>query len=146
MKRLFILTALMVICGTLCYGQKKMTVEQSITKMEQELTDAVIKKDMAAFDKYYADGAVFTDPGGGLMNKAETIAFIKSPDFMMASSVIDGMKVQTFGDTAVATYATTDKGTIKGRDISGRYRWNDVWVKMGGKWKVILTQGTPITP
>jgi ketosteroid isomerase-like protein len=54
------------------------------------------------------------------------------------------MKVQMFGDTAIATYTTTDKGMYKGRDISGQYRWTDVFVKMGGKWKFVAGQGTPI--
>jgi len=144
MKKLFLSIALMMILGSLAYGQKKMTVEQTIMKMEQEMTDAFIKGDVSVFDKYTVENTTFTDPGGMLMNKAQLTAMFKSGDLKLESSKIDGMKVQMFGNTAVATYTTTDKGTYKGRDISGQYRWTDVFVKMGGKWKLVSGQGTPI--
>jgi len=144
MKKMFIAMALMMLFGSLTYGQKKMTVEQTIMKMEQELTDAIIKGDMSVYDKYTADNTFFTDPGGALMSKAQTMALFKSGDFKLESSKIDGMKVQMFGNTVIATYTTTDKGMIKGKDISGQYRWTDVFVKMGGKWKMVASQGTPI--
>jgi ketosteroid isomerase-like protein len=143
MKKLFIAIAFMMLFGSLAYGQK-MTVEQTIMKMEQEMTDAFIKGDVSVFDKYTTDNTVFTDPGGMLMNKAQLTAQFKSGDLKLESSKIDGMKVQMFGNTAVVTYTTMDKGTFKGRDISGQYRWTDVFVKMGGKWKVVAGQGTPI--
>ncbi|MEO6588429.1 MAG: nuclear transport factor 2 family protein [Pyrinomonadaceae bacterium] len=144
MKKLFIAIALMTLFGSFAYGQKKMTDEQTIMKMEQEMTDGVIKGDVSANDKYAADSAVFTDPGGMMMNKAQSMAMFKSGDLKIESSKIDGMKVQMFGDTAIATYTTMDKGMYKGRDISGQYRWTDVFVKMGGKWKLVAGQGTPI--
>ncbi len=108
------------------------------------MTDGVIKGDMSTYDKYAVDNAAFTDPGGMLMNKAQSMAMFKAGDLKIESSKIDGMKVQMFGDTAIATYTTTDKGMYKGRDISGQYRWTDVFVKMGGKWKMVAGQGTPI--
>ncbi len=144
MKKLFVAIALMMVFGSLAYGQKKMTVEETIMKMEQEMTDAFIKGDTSVFEKYGADNATFTDPGGMMMNKAQTMAMFKSGDLKLESSKIDGMKVQMFGDTAVVTYTTMDKGMYKGRDISGQYRWTDVFVKMGGKWKLVAGQGTPI--
>jgi ketosteroid isomerase-like protein len=144
MKKLFIAIALMTLFGSLTYGQKKMTDEQTIMKMEQEMMDGVIKGDMSAYDKYAADNAVFTDPGGMLVTKAQTMAMFKAGDLKIESSKIDGMKVQMFGDTAIVTYTTTDKGAYKGRDISGQYRWTDVFVKTGGKWKMVAGQGTPI--
>jgi len=144
MKKLFIAIALMMLFGSLAYGQKKMTVEQTIMKMEQEMADAVVKSDISVFEKYLADNGSFTDPGGMLANKAQLMAQFKSGDLKIESSKIDGMKVQRFGDTAVVTYTTMDKGTFKGKDISGQYRWTDVFVKMGGKWKLVAGQGTPI--
>ena len=144
MKKLFIIIALMMLFASFGFGQKKMTVEQILMNMEQEMADAFVKGDMSVFDKYTTDNTVFTDPGGMLMNKAQLTAQFKSGDLKLESSKIDGMKVQMFGDTAVVTYTTMDKGTFKGKDISSQYRWTDVFVKMGGKWKLVAGQGTPI--
>ena len=144
MKKLFMVIAFTILLGSLAYGQKKMTVEQTLMNMEQEMTDAIVKNDTSVFEKYAADNATFTDPGGMLMNKAQTMASFKSGDLKIESSKNDDMKVQMFGNTAIVTYRTTDKGMYKGRDISGQYRWTDVFVKMSGKWKMVASQGTPI--
>jgi hypothetical protein len=55
------------------------------------------------------------------------------------------MKVQVTGpDMAVVVYRTTDKGAYKGKDVTGEYRWLDVFVKRGGKWQIAIDQGTQI--
>jgi ketosteroid isomerase-like protein len=143
MKKLFIAFAFMMLFGSLTYGQK-MTIEQTLMKMEQEIADAIVKSDTSVFDKYVADNGTFTDPGGMLMSKAQTMAMFKSGDLKLESIKIEGMKVQMFGNTAVVTYTTMDKGMYKDKDISGQYRWTDVFVKMSGKWKLVAGQGTPI--
>ena len=43
------------------------------------------------------------------------------------------MKVHIYGDTAVAAATNTLKGTYKGQDISGKYRFTGTWVKRNGK-------------
>jgi hypothetical protein len=144
MKKLFIAIALMMLFASLGFGQKKMTVEQTLMNIEQEMANALIKSDMTVFEKYVADNGSFTDPGGMTTNKAQTMASFKSGDLKIESSKIEDMKVQMFDKTAIVTYRTTDKGIYKGRDISGQYRWTDVFVKMGGKWQIVASQGTPI--
>ena len=143
MKKLFIAFAFMMLFGSLAYGQK-MTTEKTLMKMEQEMADAIVKGDTSVWDKYSADNSVFTDPGGMLMNKAQSMAMFKSGDLKIESTKMDDMKVQMFGNTAIVTYRSTDKGMYKGKDISGEYRWTDVFAKVGGKWKLIAGQGTPV--
>jgi len=38
------------------------------------------------------------------------------------------------------TYRSTDKGTYKGKDISGEFRWIDVFANRGGRWRVVVSQ------
>ena len=42
------------------------------------------------------------------------------------------MSVRVYGDTAVVSYRSTDKGMYKDTDISGQSRWTDVFVKQKG--------------
>jgi ketosteroid isomerase-like protein len=120
------------------------SVEQTLANTEQEIVDAVVKRDTSVFEKYFADSSLFTDPGGIVMDKAQTIADFKSGNLKIESSKLDDMKVHVYGNSAVVTYGTTDKGSYKGKDISGNYRWTDVFVKRNGRWQIVAGQGTRV--
>ena len=119
--------------------------EQAIPKIEQEFLDALLKSDTSVAERYLADSYVFTDPDGLVSGKAEFIRDVKSGTLKLESSTYADMKVQAAdADMAVVTYRSTDKGTYKGKDISGEYRWIDVFAKRGGRWQIVVGQGTKI--
>jgi uncharacterized protein (TIGR02246 family) len=120
--------------------------EAVLMKMERDSAAALTKKDFAAFASVFADDAVFTGPDGAVLTKAQLLADLKSGTLVVESSQISDMKVRAFGEAAVVTYTTADKGKYKGQDISGRYRWTDTFVRRGGKWQIVAGQGTPIAP
>ena len=121
-------------------------VEQMLMKLEREATAALIKRDAASFGRIFADDAVLTSPDGTVQTKEQLLADVKSGSLVLESSDIADMKVHVHGDAALVTYATTDKGKYKGQDISGRYRWTDVFVRRSGTWHIVASQGTPIQP
>ena len=118
--------------------------EAVLMKMERDAAAALTKRDLAAFGGVLSDDAVVTGPDGAVQTKAQLLGDIKSGSLVIESTVISDMKVRVFGEAAVVTYTTTDKGKYKGRDISGRYRWTDTFVRRGGKWQIVAGQGTPI--
>ena len=113
-------------------------------KMERDAAAALTKRDVTGFDAIFADDATFTGPDGAVQTKAQLLADVKSGALAIQSTEISDLKVHVFGESAVATYATTDKGKYKHRDISARYRWTDVFVRRGGKWQIVAGQDTPI--
>ena len=115
-------------------------------KVENDMLAALLKRDGATFGKYFADDAVLTTPDGNVQTKVQLLADVKSGELVLESSTISDMKVRVYGDAAVATYTTTDKGTYKKQDISGRYRWTDTFVRRAGDWKLVAGHGTPIQP
>jgi len=56
----------------------------------------------------------------------------------------DDLKVRVYGDAAVVTGRFTTKETLKGRDISGQYRFTDTWIKKAGRWLCVAGQGSKI--
>jgi ketosteroid isomerase-like protein len=118
--------------------------EQELMQLEQKLADALMKGDVATIASHLADNATFIDPSGTVNTKAQFEADIKSGALKLESSKIEDMKVQAHGEVAIVTYKTTDKGTYKGQDISGDYRWIDVFAKRDGKWWLVAGQGTRI--
>ncbi len=121
------------------------SADQALMQIEQELLDALLKGDTSAGERYLADAFTFTAPDGTVQDKARFIADVKSGDLKIESSTNEDMKVQVHGDAAVVTYRSTDKGSYKGSDLSGQYRWTDVFVKRNGRWQIVAGQGTRIT-
>jgi hypothetical protein len=120
-------------------------VEGTLKKIEQELTDSILKSDNTAFEKYLASDYLGIGPDGVTQNKSELLADIKSGTLKLESSTLSDIKVQVAApDMAVVVYRTNDKGTYKGKDVTGEYRWLDVFVKRGGKWQIAIDQGTQI--
>ena len=118
-------------------------VEATLTKMEHDATAALLKRD-ASFATIFADDAVFVGPDGMVQTKAQLVADVKSGTLVIESSEISDLKVRVFGESAVVTYVTSDKGKYKDQDISGQYRWTDVFAHRDGKWQIVAAQGTPI--
>jgi ketosteroid isomerase-like protein len=157
MKKAHFLLALMLAAAPIAYAQtadtkqkpatggaSEGTVEQTLMKIEHDTLAALLKKDAAAFGKFFSEDAVFTAPDGTVQTKAQLLADIKSGTLVIESSEMSDMTVHAHGDAAVVTYATNDKGKYKTQDISGRYRWTDVFVRRGGTWQIVAGHGTPI--
>jgi ketosteroid isomerase-like protein len=148
MKRILSFALLAIALCSLVLGQtnkgKGGNVEQTLMQTEQELVDAILKGDAAPFERAMADSFVFTAPDGGMQTKTQFIADLKSGALKMESTKNEDMKVQVYGDAAIVTYRSTDKGKYKDFDISGQYRWTDVFVKRNGRWQIVSTQGTRI--
>jgi ketosteroid isomerase-like protein len=119
--------------------------QEAVTQIEQEMLASLLKGDTSAFERYLADTFTLTDPDGMFMNKTRVIEDVKSGDLKFESSKLDDMKVQVYGDTAVATYVSTDKGSYKGKSFSGRARWTDVFIKRNGRWQNVAGHGTRLT-
>ena len=121
-------------------------VGQVLMQTEQRLVDSLVRGDAAPFQSSLASTFVFVAPDGSLQDRAGFVADLTNGNLKMASSTNADMTVRQYGDTAIVTYASTDRGTYKGKDISGHYRWTDVFVKQHGKWQIVATQGTRIAP
>ena len=116
--------------------------EQELIKVEHAWSDAVVKHDGAALQRLYADEYFYTDSDGVVRNKTQDISDITSGKVKIASYVLDDLKVHVYGETAVVTGRNTLKGTFEGKDISGAYRFTDVFVKRAGRWQAVATQST----
>jgi ketosteroid isomerase-like protein len=121
------------------------SAEQELMKLENEWAKSVVKLDLAFMDRILADDYTWTDPAGNVHTKAEEIASMKSGQGVVTSSVNDEFKVRVYGDAAVVTGRTTQKGMVESKEVSGQFRWTDTWVKLAGRWQCVADHVSNIT-
>lgn len=141
MKRTLVVSVVWLLCAGWAGAQDLL---QELTKVENAWSEAVVKRDVAALQRLYADEYVSTDPTGAVLNKTQDIAGVQAGDFILVSYKIEDLKVQSHGTVAVVTGRNTIKGTWKGKPADGSYRFTDVFVKRDGRWQAVATQGTGI--
>jgi len=139
-----LLTALSVTPGQMRNQkmQKKSQTVQELIKLEREFGDAQPRRDIARLNQLIADDFVATVPPGKVINKAEVIAQVTSPDLEMESLVNDDIQVRIYGNVAIVTARGAARGKYKGQDASGQFRYTRVWIKREGRWQAIAAQST----
>jgi len=120
------------------------SAEQKIMKLEKGWIDAWLKHDAAFMDGILADDYTSTDENGTVLTRTEYLEQAKTGEYVLLSTVANDWKVRVYGDAAVWMGLNTDKAQYKGKDISGQYRWMDVWVKIAGRWQCAASQGTKV--
>jgi len=123
------------------------TPEQELLKLENDWSQASMKRDATALARFYADEYIFTDADGVVTNKAKELKNLTSGAFRLTAYKFDDMKVRIYGDTAVVTGRNTIKGVWEdiNRDISGPYRFTDIFVKHDGRWQCVASQSSRVT-
>ncbi|MGA2363064.1 MAG: nuclear transport factor 2 family protein [Candidatus Aminicenantales bacterium] len=146
MKRIaFAICVVVLIFGIAILAQQKSGgAEQEIIKLEQQWGDALVKRDVVFLDRILAEDYMFTSPEGEVLTKAQMLAMLKSGEDVVSSAVNHDLKVRVYGDAAVVTGYSTYKETVKGKDISGQYRWTDTWIKKAGRWQCVADHASKL--
>jgi ketosteroid isomerase-like protein len=155
MKTLSVAVVLAVALPCLALGQAKPqqalpSAEQraihEVTALERAWIDASRQYDVAWFERNLAASCILTDEHGVVTDKAAMIADVKAQATKTESYSYETIKVQAYGDVAVATGISVVKGSYKGKDNSGKYPWTDTWVKRGGQWQCVASHNSKIVP
>ena len=127
------------------------SVEAEIKKLSKEWADAYKTKDAAAVRRIVADDAVLTAPDGTTGTKSDEVQLAETGAFTADSWETHDEKVKVLGaDVAILTgrtvvkngkLTTKDQKTI---DITGEYRFLDVYARRNGNWQAVASQVTKI--
>jgi len=143
-KRLFFVPILILAAASLALGQGGDNIEQTIKQLEEDLRVAVMKRDTKAYARLTAEDYLFTTHNAMVRTKTQMLEAYNSGDINYESLKFDDIKVRVYGDTAVVTGRSTSKGTDKGQDLSGVFRYTRVYVKRPSGWQLVATQTTRI--
>jgi len=112
----------------------------SATDAEQQVWDALKRKDWNAFAGFLADEQLEVEPGG-VHTKAESVESASQFNFSSAT-LSDFRELKLDADAAVVTYIVKGRGRDWPPD---GFRSSSVWVNRGGKWLAVFHQATAVT-
>jgi ketosteroid isomerase-like protein len=117
---------------------------EAVKKLELQWMESYVKRDAAFLERYLSDDYTSTYPDGTVLDKAGEIKAVQSGDIVITEMKPKEMTVRMYGDAAVFTGRSTVKAKVKGQDVSGEYRFTDVWAKQGDRWRAVASQVTRI--
>lgn len=109
------------------------SVVDNIKQHSIELGRTSAAMDLQAFDKSLHDDWFMIDANGKMLTKKQELELLKTSNFKPSSLDVGDLHVEVHGDTAIVTGVSSVKATYEGKDISGRYRFTQVYKSGGGK-------------
>ena len=140
MKRSCLIAAVLFGCTHVAMAQS--STSGDLIQLENRFNDALVRADLKTIEEIEADDLIFTDATGTVTSKAEEMQSLKSGDIKFESIQMTDARTQDFGDIAVVTGRLVEKAQYKNADISGTYRFTDVWAKRKSKWEHVAGQET----
>jgi ketosteroid isomerase-like protein len=118
--------------------------QQEISALLDQYTQALLKKDLAALDRIWADDLTFINLRGELLSKQDRLENIRSGATAFKSSRLSDKRIRPYGQTAVATFRVTLEAQYSGQEGSGVYGVTTVWAKPKGTWQMVAVQMTRV--
>jgi ketosteroid isomerase-like protein len=127
-------------------------LEAELVKMEREWAAAAETHNAEAVRRIVADDAVIVYPDGTAATKADEVRAIESGAITADSwALLDPKATLINPDTAYLTGRSVvkngkykDANMKRAIDISGEYRFLNIYARRDGKWQVVASQATKV--
>jgi ketosteroid isomerase-like protein len=120
------------------------TAEQELISVEHQWKQAVVDRDRAALEQFYADEYISTDSEGLVWTKGQDIEIDTAGASRLTSFKFEDLKLQVYGDVAVVTGRLFTEGFVAGAPSQNLSRFTDVFVKRDGRWRCVATHNTVV--
>jgi|SRR5215467_1152439 len=134
--------ALVAIVTLLSVKAQSNGTAKELIALENRFSQALLAADWKALAKIEADDLIFTNADGSVTHKSDDVASLRSGEEKFESIDVSDVIVQDFGEVAVVTGKVVEKARYKTSDISGTYRFTDVWARRDGGWRLVAGQET----
>ena len=114
-----------------------MDTVQQIEALEARLIAAMKASNIPELHELLADGLIFTNQNGHLVNKADDINMHQSGKLEIYSLETSAQLITVYDDVAVVSVVQDLGGDFDGHTYAGIFRYTRVWTLLDGKWQVI---------
>ena len=127
-------------------------IEAEIIKLERQWADAFKTGDAEAARRVMADDVTIISPDGSASSKADEVRAIQEKLVTMESweilepkvTVLDANNAFVTGRGVIRNGKAREPNSKKIIDISGEYRFLDVYARRNGNWQAVASQTTAI--
>lgn len=132
-----IITCIVTVSGVAQGTKKNDALEQTIRKLEQQEDDAVLRGDVAALEKIWAEDFTVNNPQNQISRgRKEVLDRIRAGLLKYSSFTREIEEVKLYGDTVVVMglEVVTPVGSNPKAGQAVRRRFTNIWMKRNGQW------------
>jgi ketosteroid isomerase-like protein len=116
-----------------------------VRALEVRLMESYKERQIDLLASLLDDDFVITFEDGNTYGKTGYISYSATPSVRVDVAEMADVKIRMHGDTAILTGAYHERGDNKGKAYDYRDRFTDVWMKSGGKWRLVASHyGVPV--
>lgn len=115
-----------------------------LTRQADAWDKAIVTKDLAGIAANMCDDFRQIGPNGEVENRESFLRELMSTELRIDPYTVEDFEIRLYGDTALPSGRTRMTGQYAGAPFDVHYRYIDVYVRSGGKWRVCSVQTTRI--
>jgi hypothetical protein len=116
-----------------------------LIRMEQAYSKALISKDRAVLESYYAPDF----RGGnwmGFWTKSTMLKAVLDDRYSVRSMDLSNLQVRIAGTIGIVQGVSTEVTRVNGKDTSGRWSFTDVFEFRGDRWVAVASHTSELKP
>ena len=114
----------------------------AVLAAERRWTEALVKGDVDALGRLYADDLVYVHSGGNVETKSEFLDRVRQGGLKYQKVELVEPRVRVYGQTAVVNGAFDVSVIVNGQPTSHRVIYVHVYAQEGGAWRLVAHQTT----
>ena len=114
----------------------------ALIALEHAWVEALQKNDVKTLANIFADTYVDTDETGHRADKTAVRSDLKSGALKLSLIELSEIKPVIYGDAAVVTGASVQRGTYDGQPLAQRIVFTDTFIRAGKTWRAVASQRT----
>lgn len=115
-----------------------------VEAVEGQLRLAMLSSDTDSLKRLLADDLIFTNHLGQVISKEADIAGHQSGDLDIQFLENSDCQMRLVGECVVVTVQSEIRGSYKGMEANGNFRFTRVWCKRNGCWQVVVGHSSVI--
>ena len=144
MRKIVLLALILGMVPLIRVAAQEESESAKVRTLEVRLMESYKERQIDLLASLLDDEFVITFEDGSTYGKTGYISYSATPSVRVDVAEMSDVKIRMHGDTAILTGAYHERGDNKGKAYDYRDRFTDVWMKTGGKWRLVASHyGVP---